>query len=1281
MLTGELQVDRLVPEGIEDISCEGAQATQVQVKSRQERVGDYRASEVAQFLLELHRKHAEGATSHDRLHLVLERPFDGHGPEDWHRRVADDPDGPLVVAVRRLAAQRGVSLLDDFLHRTTVVVLPWRTAANHTREAIESIEDVPPAVAEQTVLALRSMMAAVQDENVTTDYSQRRSIDGALLKRTVLEAINIIDVESLSVALRTGVCDVLDLDTPNSSNVFYEGVEAQPGHIAAGLPAPRVKETTAAAEALDLGRPVLITGPSGVGKSTIVWATTYAMRHALWYRIRRLSNTEDVEALARLALSSRASAATPVGFVVDGVGIEGIAAWDSLVDRLSGLPFIHLIGSCRSEDLYTVQRLASCAQIDVTLDESTAEEIFEHLSDSERTTAAHWVEAFRIAGGLTMEYTFLLTQGRRLSEVIHDQIARRVRENRWLELQIIALVSTAHRWRASLPLVRVTDVLGADQGQVRQALSRLLAEHLLVEVNGQLTGVHELRSRELSRQVHQVPPPVLVETAHTVMLNADSRNLFRLVFHSLVDESDLSEAVLSALTTRLRMAPQDGAAALDALRTVDFQRVATEWNAILDSNNVAPALRSICVSLALLDRNHDYGMFKPVVARAIPELKRANPQRYELRDQLLLRLGTSQLMELFAAQPEADALSDLLASLAGTEIDLMTPLSDVPPDRLFAMLEPSTLEQMGELLANARAVDLRLAQYFLELSARSTTIEDRLMQWSPWITGARLRQENGDPVAEVRMLHVSDELTQDLHSKAVEIASLALRCMPEAKTADVQLLMAGGYPIKVQDYVGGQSKLDRAYDYTASQIRWNRRRGAVAGTTVTTLAQTKRLATAVPLLDDLYAYLDGLVLRFVSGRFRGGAHERLVHLSGIIGERADLLVMPIEDPLATEERPEIDKTTQSLDHLHTLADGIINNLTSRLLDTEPHWPSLCGYVGDTLVKSSLSCEEEEPWELVGLEGPPTSLANIRLLLNDLRVILAELAFGSLAFDQIFYWARAGHYGSAESQVARRAEARAMHRGELLRAELENAVNSREVPSRVLSRQRDDAGSVFWPPLQFAVEVKCENLTDWSGSLAIAVEEILAQESGWGARLETLVVPRIGARLVRQLSHGVTLSALPDIMLFDSWQSLGDSAETPLHDAMMSATSALHAISAVAELATVRDLEVVPVEFADTMMTQFLDAVRTIEALSEDDACIVALREYLDELEQRVQGDIDNGISAMPSLAARIAAGAVGEEVTEEYTVHSFAMGLALQWDLDPNFAGQVLAQSETSGSG
>jgi hypothetical protein len=94
---------------------------------------------------------------------------------------------------------------------------------------------------------------------------------------------------------------------------------------------------------------------------------------------------------------------------------------------------------------------------------------------------------------------------------------------------------------------------------------------------------------------------------------------------------------------------EDGASALDALRTVDFYRVATNWNLILDFNGVAPAVRSVCVSMALVGRDYDYSIFKPEVARSIPALKQANPHTFELRDELLTRLGNGQLANLLLA--------------------------------------------------------------------------------------------------------------------------------------------------------------------------------------------------------------------------------------------------------------------------------------------------------------------------------------------------------------------------------------------------------------------------------------------------------------------------------------------------------------------------------------------------------------------------------------------------------------------------------------------------------
>jgi hypothetical protein len=526
------------------------------------------------------------------------------------------------------------------------------------------------------------------------------------------------------------------------------------------------------------------------------------------------------------------------------------------------------------------------------------------------------------------------------------------------------------------------------------------------------------------------------------------------------------------------------------------------------------------------------------------------------------------------------------------------------------------------------------------------------------------------------MLHVSDELTDDLHAKAVEIAQLSLRCMPEADEADIQIQLAGGHPLKVGDFVSGESRLQRRYDHTPGQIRWNRRRGAVAGTTVTTLAQTARVSTIVALLGDLSTYVENLVSTFVLGREARGMFDWLEERGRRIGTRSDFLVMPIGDPLAADifggDQNGSESNYASNDHTHTLINGIVNNLAGRLLNADPHWPSLCGFVGDTLCHAAEKCASE-PWELVGLTEPPASLAQITELLMDLRVTLAELAFGSLTIETMRGWARTGQYASAASRVARMARERAMGRGEQLRLELQTDLEGRGVPCQVLSRESDKEDAVFWPPVQLAVRVECQDVSDWFDHLDAAVSAVLAKDAGWGARTATLIVPSIGNANLRQLSISVIMSPLPDPSLYDSWSvTLGEPASTPLHDAVTEATTALQAISAIAELRMVRPLGDEPLEFAERMNAEYDEANERISRLGPDDPVIQALLEYLQNLELIVQTEINDGV-ANASFAARIAAGAIGEE-SEDYAVLLNAGVVALQWDLDPSAASRLLRQ-------
>jgi hypothetical protein len=89
VLSGDVAIHRIVPESLEDLSCEGDGACHIQVNSRQERVGDFRARQVAGVLLDLFDSHVQrqqaGETG-QRI-LVLERPVDGHLFTRWGQLI------------------------------------------------------------------------------------------------------------------------------------------------------------------------------------------------------------------------------------------------------------------------------------------------------------------------------------------------------------------------------------------------------------------------------------------------------------------------------------------------------------------------------------------------------------------------------------------------------------------------------------------------------------------------------------------------------------------------------------------------------------------------------------------------------------------------------------------------------------------------------------------------------------------------------------------------------------------------------------------------------------------------------------------------------------------------------------------------------------------------------------------------------------------------------------------------------------------------------------------
>ena len=254
-----------------------------------------------------------------------------------------------------------------------------------------------------------------------------------------------------------------------------KGVSVQPFHVAAGLVTPRPDAVEEVVAGLGAYSVVVIHGPSGVGKSAVLWTLPRELPHVLWFRVHRLSEA-DVPDLVTLAGAYRASAESPVGFLVDASGTENFDGWSQLRAQTVAKPGVLLVATARNEDLITIPALADCAQVDVRLNETTAAAIFEGLSRRGTIEFSDWREAYEQCDGLTLEFTHLLTRGERLAAVIGDQVDQRIQERRDNELDVLRAVSVADRWSVSLPLPDLVQTCGLSEADMSTALARLKEE-------------------------------------------------------------------------------------------------------------------------------------------------------------------------------------------------------------------------------------------------------------------------------------------------------------------------------------------------------------------------------------------------------------------------------------------------------------------------------------------------------------------------------------------------------------------------------------------------------------------------------------------------------------------------------------------------------------------------------------------------------------------------------------------------------------------------------------
>jgi hypothetical protein len=1287
ILSGSVNSSRVVPEGYEDLTCEGDEQWQVQIKSRQERVGTFTTREVALFIAEMWEKHLgrkadlSGVAS---LVLVLERPIAGLRFVGWGVSLAATASTEaLATALDRVADTNGWphGTVDLVMQSVSIVVLPWEEAAAETRREIRLVKDIYPAMADMVGRAFREAIAAAADENAAAQSAEQSAgVDVSRAAAIANDVIGLVDRDALEDAIHDGLCEVISYTGVGEPSDFFEGVSAQPWHIAAGLPAPRPEIVGAVIAGLDRSSVVLLTGPSGVGKSTVLWASAYAMRDVLWYRVRRLDN-ESVSRMIRLARASLPTARSKVGFVVDGIGVGSGSGWDYLVKESALIPGVLLIGSARTEDLLPIRTLAECLVVEVELDEAVAERIFVRLKSTNRTSAVHWREAYEDANGLTLEYTYLLTRGRRLQDVLTDQIRRRVDEARETELRILALATTAHRWGGTLSLDRLRSELNVDAGEFRSALGRLKEEHLIVVGPTEVLGLHQLRSAVLSSAVHNFPPPALVQTLKVLVKTIESTHLSGLIAGALSEFPELEADLLQFTQDRIREQPFPNilSAVLRGLRIADFKQKSLSWVSVMDKHSVLPPLRLVAFQLAMIDSSGDLNL-KPGLAEAIADIKPNLSRSSKSCNDLIGALGVDLVGEILGATGEVDAAVALMFFLSDTAQTLDFSETVWTDTAIEKTLRTATAVEYGNLIESARSIDLKLAIAFSELAGGEVSAVDRLTRHFNWLTEVKVIRDGAVPIVFARTLHISDELQGDADKSTTDLARVLLRCFAECESVDVQALRPGGLSAGIRDLPMAHSFLKRQYDHSDHEVAWNRQRAAIAVGVFgfANSGRSDRAALAAEVVKLLADYLDDVGQVWVTSRNKPGDLRRLTSKRSRILKRVEIIV-PVEP---RQSGAGVVPDVVGNDYLHSLADGVVNNFTTRLLQPGSNRAALAAFVGDSLRQFARKVGESEEWALIDQTTPP-ELALIDSTLRSLHAILSELAHGTTPVQQIIAAARAGRAGGALERAAdvsrRAAKSRHRRKWDEVRAQLTESGFIVEIVSQV----HQSASATEWPALQVAIGIHVQSVQDWT-SQADQVRAILAPTAGSAYSPSLFVIPIVNGRPVAQLSQQVVSSFLPGESSYTNWiEQFPNAYETSLTNSMAKAHSALVELSGLALLSTMRETAELQ-SLAEAVQSRFANALRSIEMLDQRDEPVRAVLEYLTEIATRVHAEVSNVAPQPPAteffsvtITKGMMQGLNGAASTDvdDFNLFSFMSLVCFEWDIDPQTARGLLAST------
>ncbi|MCY4441175.1 MAG: hypothetical protein OXE53_13315 [Deltaproteobacteria bacterium] len=964
----------MIPEGGDDVELRGAETTFVQIKSRRDHLGDYPESAALRHVRDLWDRCIGSTPQPDLMELVLERDVVGFAPSRGHW-TTHAIDGPIRA---RLV---NVSGSGDLFTRTSITV-----AGSPQEASINVIADqlnCSPVVAQMCFAELLVRVGDLADGNGRLRPEDYRGLSVSDTEGLIRDVLAAVDVGAIERAVRDGVCEPVDFLTPLYDPNFYLGVDVEPGHIAAGLVSERPRERSAVVQAIDARRTALIVGPSGAGKSAIMWEAAHALRHTVrWFRIRRLDIT-DIPTVRRLVRTFRASKDSPVGFVMDDVGRNGTESWGALLKEVMSVPSVVMLGSVREEDVTLIAERARAAEVRVDPDDELAERLWRELRDTGKTGWAGWREPWRFSKGLLLEYVHILTRGRRMQELLSDQVAARISDpSRSLELDILRSGAWAGTAQAEIDALRLARRLSVSEGDLSRALQRLIQEHLIRSPKpGTLAGLHQLRSEKLLRLTHQLPLPTLDASFENTVVSVHPMDLEPLIADALSQRRLSVSAVVHSLISRLEQEP-DALALASALRGLGSGRIAAGVDEWLGTSEARALLPTQVGSAAMIGVSGiDFGSLPilPEIQAAANRLSEIKGSRQDDPRHLLMDQMSPNTLSASLETADLKSLNEILAALVGTPLApaVLAALDHAPPSLLSA-----DLRIVGSVLGTLAAIDRGIAEEWVSKVGQKALFS-RIEDETAWAGVVTTEDGNEGLIVRCDLWYVAGSKQGNPHDAVVSLCELLLALCPAAEIAGSRAITSSGQLAGIKNVPLAEKRIPRANLPPPSIPPWNRRWIDAIARRVAAPSYSDYLTRGVAILDALVPALERIFDAHLRGR---DALAELFKTLNSLKEATEALTPPSMSSRDASGVGPSDKNT-SVTKFQNLLHSTTTNLITRFAALPDQAGSYIAWLTE-LISDVDTVVAEEPWHLIA-DGVPQALGRLKTLLGTLQSLAGE----------------------------------------------------------------------------------------------------------------------------------------------------------------------------------------------------------------------------------------------------------------------------------------------------